>query len=725
MYWIHKRKSKTEYGSEAVYLDIETAWNHNTENPITWMVSAQVRFNGHYYLFRKPSELMRFYNTLCRIYGLCKERVLVTYIHNVSYDISYLIAYFQQDLPGKDDRYGIYDSEHKVTVYQQGGLVWRCSYILTGSSLERWSKDMNVEHQKQVGLYDYDEVLYQDSELSEDQKKYDEYDVLCMEECMKKQLKVHNDNMASVPLTATGYIRRYLRKSCIEDHYYRGKYFVDTRLDVESFKFVLNSYAGGYTHNNRWTKNQLILGSIGHCDFRSHYPSQVVTKPLPFGKPNLYYDITSDGLRKLYPDITIDHILGLYPEYSTITLLYINRMELKDRNISMPFMQVSKMFDRSEDIKYHADNGRLLKMYQGSFITYLDNLTLKIIKEQYRIWGTIIKVYRFKNEYVPECIGNVIHRFFKEKSDYKIAYKEACKQYGQFSEEAITAQFHLGLSKSMLNSIYGCMAMNPVRPSYDIDTDLEEPFKILQAVTTDEQIADALDKYYSGKNNFLPYQVGAFITAQARYELYEYIIAIGYDKVLYCDTDSIFYLKDQETEKAIKQLNEEKHKTAPYITDSNGKRVYYDVFEQEEDCTAFKGLHSKCYGTVEGGELKLTIAGIPARTLISAEDGNLVYLTREEELAGISKEEKILNPGIKIEDPYTALDKLEEGISFHINTGTTCSYRTMGKPHMEIVDGHEVETAGGAIIQVLDEKLVHDIDCDDTITYTLLKGTLA
>ena len=39
-----------------------------------------------------------------------------------------------------------------------------------------------------IGLYDYDAVLYPDSDLSEDSQKYDLYDVLSMKECLEKQL---------------------------------------------------------------------------------------------------------------------------------------------------------------------------------------------------------------------------------------------------------------------------------------------------------------------------------------------------------------------------------------------------------------------------------------------------------------------------------------------------------------------------------------------------------
>ena len=137
------------------------------------------------------------------------------------------------------------------------------------------------------------------------------------------------------------------------------------------------------------------------------------------------------------------------------------------------------------------------------------------------------------------------------------------------------------------------------------------------------------------------------------------------------DTDSIFYFKDDETEDKIKELNALHHKTASYVTDNYGERIYYDVFEPEKDIVAFKGLHSKCYGYItEDDELIATIAGVPARTLIGQRGDDLIYLTREEELAGITAEMKLADTEIQIKDKIAALDNLKIGAKFKTNTGT-------------------------------------------------------
>lgn len=698
MGWIHKKKSHIRYWYRPIFLDIETANNHDPDDPKTWVTSICCRFNLHTMFFRSIEKWIRWMQILIFLYSLNERDRMIVYIHNASYDLSYLIPYIQRDLPGYESKSGIVDNK-KIIVYQQPPFEFRCTYLLTGKSLEVWGKDFDVPHKKAIGLYDYNKVIYPDTELSEDEIKYIGNDVLCMEECFAKQLEFTGDTIATVPLTATGYVRRDLRNACNND-YYRNNYFLNSSLDVDAYKFCLNSYAGGYTHNNRFFKSGVQKGPIGHRDFRSHYPSQIRCYPLPFGKAELFYDCTKKWCRKLHGDIRIEKILDLSPRFYSISKILVTGCRLKDiENCSMPFMQRSKMYHLSENSKLICDNGRLLTMIRGSFVTYLDNFTLQIISEQYELEYEVIKVYRFKTKMVPDCMASVIDQYFQGKSDWKAEVKRCAKEYGEGSAPWLNASIHLMLSKNRLNGIYGCLATNPLKDDYVLDfrTDPEDPINHIQKYLTDDQIREGLETYYGKRNSFLPYQVGVFVTALARYELYEYIKCIGYNKVLYCDTDSIFYFKDPEVEARIEALNDAKHEKAAYITAASGERIYYDVFEAEPDISHFKGLHSKCYGIVEDNRLKITVAGIPARTLVEMRGDQPVYLTREMELSGGET------------DPVKALDNLSTDYSFKVNTGTTAMYRWT-EPHKEIINGHEVDTAGGCIINKLASKTIKDVD---------------
>ena len=687
--------------NEPIILDIETANNH-ADDPRelrTWIVSVQLIFNGEYYLVRKPEDVVDFFNGLYDAFGFNDDKRaknhFVCYIHNSSYDLSYLIPYFERGIRqyGKRRSKGLIIKENKFITYTVGSFEFRCSYQLSGMSLEKWSNEMNTEHKKRVGLYDYDKVLYQDSELDDEEQDYDKYDVLTMRECLDKQLEYHRDDMTSVPFTKTGYIRRTLRASCNSDKTYRKKYFENTKLDSRLYQNMRDAYSGGYTHNNRYHIDEVIEATIGHRDFKSHYPTQMAVNDFPLGTPQMVYDVdmTDDY-------IDIPDILDMSPEFSTLTEIVVYEARLRTPEITMPFLAEAKGFGKVQhDL---VDNGRyiMFKSEDGVKFTFT-NYDLEIITEQYEMDYAIGTVWRMKNEPLPECILSVVNKYFKGKSDKKNVVKDLTEKYGKLDPRTIDAQFELQMDKEGLNSIYGCCATNPLRDSWTFNDNVE--FKRTM-MTDDAVIADALNKYYARRNSFLPYQVGVWITAMARHELYEYVKAVGYENVLYCDTDSIFYIKNDDTETAIEALNAEKHAKASYVVLDNGKREYYDVFDSEPDCKAFKGLHSKCYGVVTDKGLELTIAGVPARTLIGVKDGKPVYKTREEELAG---EET---------DPLKALDKLTFGVEFTVNTGTTAIYigalgnDTWREPTIIEIDGHEISTAGGCVIRKTDKKVIRD-----------------
>lgn len=707
-----------------IHLDIETSNNHadDPKDLITWVSSIQVEFNGFYYLLRTPEQLIEFYKVIYKNLQMeAREgdklpKKVITFIHNSSYDLSYLVPYFSEYLPHhKNDNQGLIESPNKFLTYCQAGFEWRCSYRLSNMSLAKWSQELNVEHKKQIGLYDYDKVIYQDDELTEDEQTYDKYDILSMKECIIKTNQYYKDDMATMPLTFTGYVRRDLRRSCKRSPYYRKKYFLKNRLDCDLFYAYEKSYAGGITHNNRFFagitieagksykffNEDVFVPAIGHRDFKSHYPTQMACYNFPIGSPQLIYDITV-----FENDITIDEILSLFPQFYTMSVIRFYYAEIKTKDITIPFMQFSKMNER-ELTEYRNDNGRIIYA-SGSWVMYLDNLMLDILNKQYDLEYEVIKVWKSKAGKLPAEIVDVVNKYFKGKSDKKNIVNDLTEKYGKLDERTIEASFDLMQTKVLLNSLYGCTATNPIRENYSFDDDFN--FHVESKHTSREKITEALDEYYNGRNNFLQYSIGCTVTSLAKYELFEYIEAIGYKNILYVDTDSAFYIKTPETDKAIEDLNLKKRLTAQSVILDNGQTEYYDCFDQEPDCIAFRGLHSKCYGVVTSHGLELTIAGIPARTIIGMKDNKPIYLTREEELSEINK-------GVML-PPIMALNKLEDDYTFYINTGVTAIYigaagnGSPRKPTMVNVNGHMVSTAGGCVINKLKEKKIHDNQYD-------------
>ena len=716
-----KMAKGTYYCLEPICADTETSNNH-AEDPkdlITWISSIQVLFNGNYYLFRYPEELVAFYRKLDRKYKLKPGKFrynIVTYFHNLSFDMAALLPYLRQ-LPDYGNEYqGIIEGPNKFLTYVRGPFEFRCSYRLSGMSLEKWGKEMSVEHPKAVGLYDYEKIIYQDDELDENSLVYDRLDVISLKECLDKQFAFHKDDISTTVLTSTGYIRRTLRSSCRKQKFYRNDYFSKTRLNSDNYIFALRSYSGGYTHMNRWYSNMLLkcnteveympfsgdyvkIENIKHRDFKSHYPSQMTCRNFPIGRPQLvYYD-------DIPTNYSMEKIFRYMDENYYLVKIRFTHAELRDPAISMPFMQYAKMYQCKTNFKI-LDNGRVLE-WDGDCIMYLDSYTLRILYEQYHMTYHICEVWAMKLGPLPDCIVNVVDKYFKGKSDKKALVHELTKKLGKLDPQTVDAEFLLMQDKKGLNSCYGCMCMNPLRDQMAIDDDFVFFYKTLYV--KEETIKEGLDTYYNNRNSFLPYQIGCAVTSLARYELAEYIgvfpgKGIGYKYVIYSDTDSLFYISNEQTEAAVEALNAEKRKTAHSVVLDNGKVEYYDEFTEEPDCLAFKGLHSKCYGVVTDKGLEITIAGVPARTITGLdENGKPKYFTREEEL---SEGEK---------DAYKALDHLTDDFTFHINTGVCAlyvgatGYNTPRVPTILNINGHEIHTAGGCVIRKLESKAIHDL----------------
>lgn len=704
MQWIKgtKKNDKWNYCSECICLDVETS--HDEE--MCWISTIQLIWLGKYYFFRKPTELMQFYIDLYNEYDLAdNDRRIVTYIHNAAYDLSYLVGFFKAFLPGRSftRRDG-----NKIYKYSQGNLEWRCSYRLTNLALDKWAKQMNCSHSKLTGFYDYSKIIYQDTPLTEEEKAYAEEDVRIMEECLAKQLEMFGDNMYSIPSTATGYVRRDIRKSCLKNKFYRKDVLLNTKLSYRQFRYCLKAFAGGYTHCNRHYRDKLITGHIKHRDFKSHYPSILRDKKFPMGKPKTAFDFLLDKGKTM----TIPEVLALSPQYTTVSVIGIRNIHVKSDSISMPFLQESRLFIHSNDIMAGKpmketmlrDNGRVLtyighkgddKYIDGRRYIIVDNCTLRILWEQYN-WEDyfVIHVTKFENDYLPEEVLAVVDKYFKDKTHYKKLERIAREKYGETSEMALNATALLLCAKQLFNSISGCICTNPIKSLDEDELDEDESLT--------ESYEKKLERYYDSYYSVLPYQWAMMITAYGRYMLYECIKLIGYDKVLYADTDSLFYLSDDDTEAAIDLYNKMLRKDAHYI-DINGIKEYYSSFDEEPDLIAFKGLHSKCYGyvTEKKHELVLTIAGVPKRTCVGIDkDKNPIYVSREDELANGEK------------DKVKALDHLNDTFSFKINTGTTAEYITLNHPVYYETNGHTVETCGGCIVRKLPEKKINESHVD-------------
>lgn len=692
------KKGKRLYYSKAIYLDTETAHNHNEEQPKGWISSWCFAYEDDVVCGRKPSELLKCLDRIVKINNEPDAKHII-FVHNLSYDLVYLFKSLIEQYGKEFDCLAI--APHKFITFTINAFEFRCTYKLSNKSLEKWSNDLNVKHKKKVGTYDYDKIIYQDTPLSFQEWKYQIYDVLALKECVEKQNEIYGYNLATMPLTSTGYIRKDIRNESRKD---KKNYdnFVKTALDERTNELCVREFSGGMTHGNRFLKAKTIIFlehyrgkcrkgiafkelSISHDtiyhffyhyarhrDFRSHYPTQQRNyRCFPVSKFAWIYS-KKDNIR-------MDDIFKTFDTKCSLIEITFKNLRVK-KEITIPFAQYSKFYQgRRVHTNFVTDNGRILEM-NGISTVVLTEYDLLIIKEQYTFQYRIENVYQARKDFLPKFMINSVDKYFLGKSHYKNVVQELKEQgYKEDSDEIFNANMDLMKSKNGLNGIYGCTATAIVREEY------KPPLIGENWRTQTKSAAEQLEAYYKNRNNFNRYQFGIYTTSLARYELYEYIKTIGYENVIYCDTDSIFYHSSHAIEKRIEELNEKKHLQAienkAFVTMENGKQIFYDVFEDEkEEIYQFRFLHSKCYAYKENGELHCTIAGVTQRSRDYLNDG----ITRVKELGNINQ--------------------LKHGKVFEKCGGTSCKY--VDSPcTIEDINGHITEYSDSAIISNVSKTL--------------------
>ena len=711
-----------------ITLDTETSWNHDEDNPKGWIYQWALTYQGQVVFGRKPSELITTLNKIQKVncigeFAITEAGTLChkidVFVHNLSYDYAFIGDWLRANFPplyksGMTTQSMLAIAPHSLITYESAGFLFKCSFKLTQKSLAQWGKDMNTPHRKLVGTVDYDAIHYQDSPLDFTDWKYMFYDVIVLDECVRTQLKVYNDDLISLPLTVTGYVRREVKTEYLKEKKNRYK-FKDRQLSFENYIMCRNEFSGGLTHGNRHHAERTIrigniingkeVKSIKHRDFRSHYPSQQRAYEFPIGKPYLFYSsdlVKADGIKAP----TVKRLLELAKTRCLLIEISLAYAKLKDNKISIPYLQSSKCSKGSfTDKDMILDNGRVLKIgeynpekkYNKMCRLVLNEDDLKIILMQYETVFVIEKVVSMARGKLPKYLIDSIDKFFKGKTDYKDQVKEL-ERLGKSGAdpELLEALTNLMISKGMLNGIYGMSATDPIRASYyENYEELEPSERWAEEYKTEEDKETELNKFYNNFSGFLDYQFGAWTTSHARLELIKFCMIVGWENVLYCDTDSIFYISNDEIESRVNKQNEiciaHSEKVGAFIVSNKGKKVHYDQFELEkETIISFRFLHAKCYAyetikyrkdgkplTDESGnaltELHCVIAGVKR----FGTDDSGKKISRESELGSI--------------------DNLSNGFVFIHCGGMTKKY-VYDYPHTEYINGHETEIASACIL---------------------------
>ena len=592
----HKKKPKYLVYTFATF-DIETTTIDNgIDTPYGFMYHWQMDVGGYVVTGRRWEEWVNFMLKLVEIFKTDETRNFVVYIHNEAFEFQFIRDFLNAYFGG----FRVFAAERRKPIYVTtgNGIQFRCSYKLTNMSLEKAvQNELGVVHCKAAGDLDYRAIRTADAPLDDTEYAYCVSDVICLYELIERRLINEHDNLESIPMTSTGYVRRDCRNACRKDEDYREE-FLKQEMTESVYKLLMEAGRGGNTHANRYMSGR-VWHNVDSFDVASSYPAQMFLRKFPVSKFTPYGEIES-----------MTELDSLLLEYACLFRIIFTGLEIKD-NIGMPYIAISKATASSKHVT--LDNGRVLSVInredrendRGYIAMTLTDVDFQIIKEQYT-WDDIsISDFHIATYgYLPEALLSQVMAYFKAKTELKDKIKEAEERGDQ--EKVANLSYLYAKSKNRLNGIFGMCYTNPVHNVISINEDGEW-------IEDTPEIADALKKYWKSRNSFLVYAWGVWITAWARRHLEDLFNALGQDKVIYGDTDSGKAV-DVDISK-IDALNAKvmalADKRGAYC-DYNGTRYYMGVYEHENKVPIanFKTLGAKKYVYEDEKGLHVTISGV-------------------------------------------------------------------------------------------------------------------
>lgn len=589
-----KKADKTLFRNCMCAFDIETTYLDDVEQSIMYIWQFAVmdlRNENIWCCFGRTWK--QFTKLLDSFYH--EGITVLVWVHNLSYEFQFMRHW----LPFRKDKIFALKSR-KVVRADIDGAQFRCSYIQTNKSLDAFTRDMGVVHQKLSGVeFDYSKKRYPWTEMTTKELQYCCNDVVGLLEAMRVRMIMENDTLYSLPLTSTGYVRRLAKKAMRKFNHNQLQAMM---CDVDVYKLLRLEFRGGDTHANRYHVNK-ILENVASYDRASSYPDVMLNYRFPMSAftPRMITDI--DELEKKCQ----------IRDCCFIAVFTITNLQQRDIYYGAPYLSLDKAVEISGQV---VDNGRVLSADKAVYV--FNDIDWKIVKSEYVGEVEISQVYIAKYGYLPQAFRDLVIDLFHKKTSLK-------NVNGQ--------ELNYMRSKELINSLYGMCAQNPVKPDVIYMDEPDQAFTLEDIV----DIGEKLEKY--NKKAFLLYAWGCWVTAWARLKLKEMINIVG-DNFVYCDTDSVKFLVRDDYNRIVARIEEYNQglkelsiSNKGYADDKKGITHYLGVYEYEETYKQFKTLGAKKYAyTRQDGTFKITIAGVPkkagAREMETIKNFNVGFVFR-------------------------------------------------------------------------------------------------
>lgn len=592
------RDKSIHYFNCACAFDIETTSFIDSHNEkCATMYEWTLGLNGLCMIGRTWQEFINVIGVIVDSLLLDKDHRLIIGVHNLGYEFQFMRHYFEwEKVFAVDLRKPVYALTNK-------GIEFRDTLILSGYKLETVGKNLHTyKVAKMVGDLDYKKIRNSKTQLTEKEIGYCINDVKVVmayiQECIDSE-----GSIAKIPLTKTGYIRRFVRNACFgndlkEKNYKRYDYMAlmqNLTIEADEYRQLKRAFCGGFTHASPFYSGN-ICENVMSMDLTSSYPTQLCLPKFPMSKGE-------------------KHVIESKQDFENSLKLYCCLFDIELENVESKFMY-DAYISRSRCIRCEnptISNGRVVSA---------DRLLITVTEQDYNIiknvytWSNmkVGNMIRYQRGYLPRDFVRSVLELYKSKTELKGLDGE--------DENGVPYSVTYLSRKEMLNACYGMTVTDIVRTNIEYIDDWTQ---------SEPDLQDAIEKYNESKNRFLFYPWGVWTTACARTAVWSAIFNLK-DDYIYCDTDSVKFKNPEKHmaffEKYNRIITEQLNQTCEHFgfpqeyvhpKNNKGKEKQLGIWDFDGLYEKFKTLGAKRYllkyandsrNGDESGQYSLTVSGL-------------------------------------------------------------------------------------------------------------------
>ena len=160
---------------------------------------------------RTWEQFITLLDCISKLLSLDERRRLVVYVHNLPYEWQFMRKHFSWT------KVFFIDQRKPVYAINNMGIEFRCSLKLSGKSLANTANDLlKYKAKKMVGDLDYSLIRTPITPLTPTELGYCEADVEVILCYIQEKIEQEGD-ITRIPLTKTGYVRRYCKNACFPE----------------------------------------------------------------------------------------------------------------------------------------------------------------------------------------------------------------------------------------------------------------------------------------------------------------------------------------------------------------------------------------------------------------------------------------------------------------------------------------------------------------------------